>query len=425
LIARVLVVNEGGLDLSLIERYFRESFCPVKKAKTLEEALRIIGHERIDLTVLAIDKLSCKYFADFFSILRVVEGLIPLIAVTKTIGNFDFSDWIACGVDDIVQFDVDKDDLFRRSEVLIDTKSRMCSSLVKQDAMGVQSHKRIAYFTQNREQVFDQSFLSDVYLQYAETLDRCVDYAGFDILLVDSNLRNAAEFCAMLKLDENTKNKPIVLTYNKFNKTALNLFNLRIGVTAIMDTFDNKSVNSCRINSYIKYKRHLDDFFSKVKKNIYLSSIDILTEVYNRSFFEEYISHRAYALSNSAVVVIDVDKFKSINDKFGHTFADEVLRRIAYCIKSHTRPTDVIARYGGDEFVIFMHNISSFEAHAIALRLKDKISSEKFNGIFCSVSVGICCPGKDSMNIREAINIADQSMYMAKQSGGNTVRILG
>lgn len=424
MIARILVINESDLDLSSIVGYFQESYCPVQISRTLEEALRFIGHEHIDLTILTIDNRSCKYFADFFSILRVVVGLVPLVAVTKDIENNDFSEWTYSGVDDIIQADISKDELFRRLEVLVKAKSELYQYLVKRDSIGDQQNKNIVYFSTDPRPIFDQSFIKSAKIQYADNLQNLDDYSSSDLILIDSSLQNAAEICATIKLGKTTKHTPIVLTYDENNNKAIELLRANIGVSAIVDTFDNKSVTSCRINSYIKYKRLLDDFFSKVKKNIYLSSIDILTEVYNRSFFEEYISHRTYALANSAILMIDVDKFKQINDKFGHAFADEVLRKIAKCIKDHTRPTDIIARYGGDEFIIFMHNITKFEIQSIALRLKDSVASTEFNGVHCSLSIGCCCSGTDTLSIREAINIADKSMYLAKQSGGNSVRIL-
>ncbi len=203
------------------------------------------------------------------------------------------------------------------------------------------------------------------------------------------------------------------------------MFQKKIGFLDIIDIKENISVISCKINAHIKYKRLLDEFYEKVRKNIYLSSIDTLTEVYNRSFLEDYICHREFALKHSAILMIDLDKFKIINDEYGHTFADKVLRSLVMCLKYYVRPTDIIARYGGDEFIIFMRNVSKSEVISAATRLRENVASTSFNGISCTISVGICWIEVDKMNLREAISVADRSMYASKQCGGNTVRIHG
>ena len=152
-----------------------------------------------------------------------------------------------------------------------------------------------------------------------------------------------------------------------------------------------------------------------------MSSVDAITLVYNRSFLEDYISKREDALNHSAVLMIDLDKFKEINDKYGHTFADKVLSEVVAHIKSYIRLTDFIARYGGDEFLVFMRNISRGEIEKIADRLVSSVENKLFNGIRCTISIGACYVGTENVKLREAIFIADSFMYISKKSGGNSV----
>jgi diguanylate cyclase (GGDEF)-like protein len=197
-----------------------------------------------------------------------------------------------------------------------------------------------------------------------------------------------------------------------------------MGFTDIIDSASNQLITKCRLNSLIKYKKLYDAFSKKLKKSLYLSAIDSTTEVYNRSFFEDYLKNKDHNFSNSAVIMLDVDKFKLINDKYGHSFADSVLKYVSNMIKRHIRSSDIVARYGGDEFIILMCDITRATAENVVHRVQKKISDFAYQDVKCSVSVGVCYIERiEKTSVYEAISIADKFMYIAKQSGGNSVRV--
>ena len=167
-----------------------------------------------------------------------------------------------------------------------------------------------------------------------------------------------------------------------------------------------------------------ESFAEKLRKSIYLAAIDSTTEVYNRTFFEDFMKNHGSDLYDSAILVIDIDKFKHINDKFGHTFADSMLRFIASTIKRYIRAADLIARYGGDEFIIFMEGVSKTIATEVAARIQQAVAKAMFKNANCTVSVGVyCIDTKESLRLSEAISVADKFMYTAKKQGGNAVCI--
>jgi diguanylate cyclase (GGDEF)-like protein len=215
------------------------------------------------------------------------------------------------------------------------------------------------------------------------------------------------------------------LVYNAKTKARANhALTLNIGYTDSIDTDANPVVNACKLNSLMKYKKMYDSFTNKLKKSIYLSAIDSTTGVYNRSFFEDYIRNQEKRPSNSAILIIDIDKFKSINDKHGHSFADAMLKFVSSTIKRYIRSSDVIARYGGDEFIIFMENVSRKTVSEITHRIQRAVENSPFKDANCTVSVGACCIDVDgNLGIKEAISVADKFMYIAKNEGGNSVRI--
>jgi diguanylate cyclase len=196
------------------------------------------------------------------------------------------------------------------------------------------------------------------------------------------------------------------------------------GCTDILDVRGDKVIIACRLISLIKYKKLYESFSIKIRKSLRLFAIDPTTKVYNRSFFEDFLAREDQNFVGSAVLMIDVDKFKFINDKFGHSFADSMLKHISSNIKRYVRSSDIIARYGGDEFIIVMNSINRQMALEIANRIQKKVESSPFGDVHCTVSIGVCCMEYGgNLPVRDAILVADKFMYIAKQSGGNAVKV--
>lgn len=132
-----------------------------------------------------------------------------------------------------------------------------------------------------------------------------------------------------------------------------------------------------------------------------------------------------------SVLMIDVDYFKKFNDNYGHPAGDEVLRKIAYIIKTSIRDSDYAGRYGGEEFIIVLPSCDKENAIKIAKRLNDKVSDYPvfYNGIelYVTVSIGVANYPIDTMNINEPenlIQLADKALYSAKSNGRNRVESL-
>jgi two-component system cell cycle response regulator len=122
---------------------------------------------------------------------------------------------------------------------------------------------------------------------------------------------------------------------------------------------------------------------------------------------------------------LDVDHFKSINDKFGHPGGDEVLRHVAYRIRDVIRSIDIPGRFGGEEFVVILPNTNSGDAFAIAERVRKGISSEPFKledenkaiqKVSITISIGISCIEKGETD-EEVYRTADTALYQAKNEG--------
>lgn len=421
MILRVLIINECGLDLSRIKKYLEDNFSKVTESRSMEDALRAVGRSHLDLVLLALSDAK-SICSDFLSVLRLTLGVTPLIGIADNCLPRDFPLFSNRGVDDIVYSDISGSDLFRKVHALSEAKEKIYSSFLVKDALRKPKNKKITVFSENRLDLFDADFLDKGTVVNFVKNSNLTNYPLSDIFLIDAKLKNIEQLCINLKLCKAYRYKPILLITDEIHrKKALSVCRKNIGALDIIDLGTHPSIISCMVNAHIKYKRLLDGFYHEVKRNIYMSSVDAITSVYNRSFLEDYISRRDEALNHSAVLMIDLDKFKEINDRYGHTFADKVLGEVVAHIKSYIRLTDFIARYGGDEFLIFMRNISREEIEKIALRLVNSVENKLFNGIRCTISIGACYIGSENVKLREAIFIADSFMYISKRSGGNSV----
>lgn len=154
------------------------------------------------------------------------------------------------------------------------------------------------------------------------------------------------------------------------------------------------------------------------KRIEYLSYHDQLTELYNRHFFEEELRRldveRNLPLS---IVYADVNGLKVINDAFGHEYGDMLLVSVADAMKAACRADDIIARIGGDEFLILLPRTDDAQANGIVERIKQQIAVVRVNGMSASVSLGLETKTDSAQNTTDIMNHAEQNMYQEKISG--------
>ena len=209
-------------------------------------------------------------------------------------------------------------------------------------------------------------------------------------------------------------------------------------VHTCMRAIVNKTNNKTPV-SRDEYKQFVDSeaTFSQslitLRDEIYklLLSYDHLTGALNRQAFfhilEQEQSRIARFSELGCLVLLDIDKFKNINDNFGHSAGDNVLKTISQFIIENLRPYDSICRYGGEEFLICMPKTTIEQSHVIIDRLREELSHETISisdrkTINVTASFGIAAIS-DDVELSEAIENADKALYEAKTGGRNMVGI--
>lgn len=159
--------------------------------------------------------------------------------------------------------------------------------------------------------------------------------------------------------------------------------------------------------------------------------MDYLTNLFSKRYFDRHLRisiidarHRNQPL---AMMMIDVDSFKSINDQFGHLVGDKILSQTAKILRASIRNSDICARYGGDEFSVILPDATPVQAKAVGERILENIllyqnSSEKIDAVPLTLSIGIA-EWKDELTPDELINRADSAMYQSKSNGKNKITL--
>ena len=158
-----------------------------------------------------------------------------------------------------------------------------------------------------------------------------------------------------------------------------------------------------------------------------LAYVDGLTGIFNRRFFElrisEEIERARRFQTGMAVIMVDIDHFKRLNDEFGHLLGDEVLRQVSSIFHQQLRKIDVVCRYGGEEFSILLSQTNLQHAVSVAEKLRRMVETWQFPGVPrpVTISAGAATYPDHGTTRDDLVKAADAGLYAAKQAGRNRV----
>jgi diguanylate cyclase (GGDEF)-like protein len=242
-----------------------------------------------------------------------------------------------------------------------------------------------------------------------------------DQILLDVEMPGQSGFdvCRQLKGDSATMHIPIIFLTGKTSSEE-KIEGLELGATDyITKPFDPAELRA-RVRASLRTKGLVDLLARK-------AMIDGLTGLWNRAYLDARLNSELSAARRTgrplSCIMCDVDRFKFINDTYGHSFGDEVLRAVAQAIAGSCRTEDIVCRYGGEEFAILLPGTSLEDAAQLAERLRVVVEGMALTCRDQTVSVtcsfGVANPGQSVPP--SVIELADQALYRAKHSGRNRV----
>ena len=207
-------------------------------------------------------------------------------------------------------------------------------------------------------------------------------------------------------------NKNIVLEYRRMINDEIRW------VEIIIHLFEEKHTHDMYA---LIYQKDINNEKLRALKNEKAANRDSLTGVYNHATFEKQINYYIDTINNDeicALLIFDIDNFKSINDTEGHLFGDQVLKELTYILLKSFRKSDLIGRLGGDEFIVFVKDVKKY----INLKnlLNDLYQSLNNNQYKIHCSCGITMIKKDNFQYNTSLQEADKALYISKKKGKNT-----
>lgn len=207
------------------------------------------------------------------------------------------------------------------------------------------------------------------------------------------------------------------------NGTRLNGFSVPPNEDFVMEGGDLLQVGDC-VLKFLDGGSVEDRFHEEVYRQVV---VDGLTQVHNRRFFVEFLEKEISRCRRHArrlsMLLIDIDHFKRVNDAFGHTAGDEVLRRVASCLASHVRREECLARYGGEEFAMVLPESTAGGARQLAVRLCQSVEAMnpevEGHAISVTISIGLAEWDASMRTVEDLVRAADTRLYEAKDAGRN------
>ena len=377
--ARILVVDDVPANVKLLEARLSAEYFDVLTASNGAEALDLCSRSECDIILLDVMMPDM----DGFEVCRRLKSnpathFIPVVIVTALDSPSDRVRGLEAGADDFLTKPVSDIVLIARVRSL--TRLKMMTDELRMRAItsleiGMEAPERSAIadkgvggrilLVDDRPSSYERlaPILSaehtvDVEINPAEALFHAAE-GNYDLLIVSLSLENydGLRLCSQARSLERTRQLPILAISDADNNARL-LRGLEIGVNDYLLRPVDKNELLARARTQIRKRRYTDHLRDNVQNSIEMAITDALTGLHNRRYMESHLSTLAEQASSRgkplALMILDIDFFKSINDTYGHDAGDDVLREFAVRIRKSIRGIDLACRYGGEEFVIVM-----------------------------------------------------------------------
>jgi len=446
--ARILIVDDVPANTRLLEAKLVAEYYQVSSAKNGFDAIALARDWQPDLILLDVmmpgmDGFECcQILKDNPATLH-----IPVVMITALGEPVERLRGLEAGADDFLTKPVEYDTLMARVKSLVRLKRLLDEWRARGEtarALGLASERlSVPSIAGARALIVDDWDLSAQPVQDALARDGIIPgrarneseamaltaAISFDLIVLSLSLaeEDPLKLASCLRAADATHDIPLLLIAEPEERDRLlRGFDLGANDWLLLPLDENEL--RARARNQIRRKFYQDRLRADVGTALEMALTDPMTGLYNHRYLMRHLRNllggpQAHDL---ALLMIDVDHFKRVNDDYGHAAGDQALRTIAATLRTNTRVFDSLARYGGEEFVVVMPGSGADEALAAAERLRAAVASLRFepdSGRHCglTISIGIAWTTEEIGTPEALLRAADLALYSAKRNGRNRV----
>jgi len=448
--ARILVVDDVPANVKLLEVRLLAEYFEVLTASNGADALETCENGKIDVVLLDVMMPDM----DGFDVCRRLKSdpatsHIPVVMVTALDHASDRIRGLEAGADDFLTKPVNDLQLMTRVRSLVRLKMltdelRLRASTTRN--IGIEellSRREPGGEAMPRVLLIDERQASgaEVAAVLAETarVDVVTDpHVGlfqaaeepYECVLVSTGFTefDPLRLCSQLRSLDRTRFVPIILLAEEGEDDRI-VRGLELGINDYLIRPIDRQELTARLRTQVRRKRYNDHLRASVTQTIEMAVTDGLTGLHNRRYLDSHLQtlfERAVARRRPlSLMITDLDRFKLVNDTYGHDGGDEVLREFARRLRKNVRGIDLACRFGGEEFVVVMPDTEATIAEKVAERVRAEIAELPFVingvGVPVTVSVGVSSLKRGADSVADLLKRADVALYEAKSGGRNRV----
>ena len=456
--ARVLVVDDILPNVKLLEAKLSGEYFDVITATSGAEGIQKAEAQSPDIILLDVMMPGMDGFETCHRLKsNPATAHIPVVMVTALTDATDRVRGLEAGADDFLSKPVNDVALMARVRSLVRLKMTVDEWRIRENTanqFGFVGNKG-SFLTEPSEKakvmvIEDKSFESD---KFIETLkrdddeimavrsgDQAMEMAqqhDFDMITVSLNLEHedGLRLCSHLRSNERTRAVPLLMVAEEADMKRI-AQGLEIGAHDYILRPVDRNELLARVRTQIRRKRYQNRLRSNYEQSLSLALTDSLTGLFNRRYLmvhlEKLLTKNKDSKKTLCALMLDIDHFKGINDTYGHQVGDEVLKTFSERIAQRLRSFDLVARLGGEEFVVILPDINLDMAQQVSERLRKSIGMKPFevsspqSPIKVTVSIGaVMISGMDNMSVEDVLKHADDELYRAKEGGRDRVYFHG
>ena len=450
--ARILLVDDIPANTRLLQTKLSEEYYHIETALNGFEAINLAQTWQPDLILLDVMMPGLDGYQTCKRLKADIRTLhIPVVMVTALGDAAARLQGLEAGADDFLTKPVDYDTLLARVRGLVRMKRMLDEWRVRGETAQALGLTTLGNSVPDISVIGARALVVDDWdlgaMNTQESLSRegivpgrartgvealaLADGTNYDLIVLSLSLGDGdpLRLAARLRAERATHDIPLLLIAEPEQRVRL-LRGFDLGANDWVARPVNGDELRVRARNQIRRKFYQDRLRAELGHALELALTDPMTGLYNQRYLMRHLGSLLAAgqPGGIAVMMIDIDHFKQVNDRWGHGAGDQVLRQVADTLRGRTRVFDSLARYGGEEFVVVMAGASVAEATRAAERLRLAIHSIAFDPEpgtphHLTISIGLTRSAGSTVTSDMLLSAADRALYRAKRSGRNRVEV--